>query len=190
MLASFCALVCLFLGDALALVGLDVLVGDADLTARERGVLVGGASLILSSGNSNFGGAAIGFLALEGVCAMSVGSRSARIHSVKPYSEASSRARMQGQWKKATRVGDDTIERTKFRRNPDIACNFILAGRVEALEIVTLRLLLCMSSPRKCNLKHAGGAHKAIFASPLRSSQTSGVLLTGSIRTIKKYVSG
>lgn len=65
-LASFCAFVCLFLGEAFAFVGLPALLGDEDLVALDRAGLAGAGSLILSVGISNLGGGAIGFLALEG----------------------------------------------------------------------------------------------------------------------------
>ena len=92
--ASFCAFVCRFRGDALPLTGLAIFEGEADrnLVLPRPGVLPGAASLGPFSGISNLGGAAIAFFALDGLCEISVGSRRALIHSVKPYASASSSA--------------------------------------------------------------------------------------------------
>lgn len=56
---------------------------------------------------------------------------------------------------------------TKIRLDPDIASNLVVARGIDGLQVVTLRLLLAMRSPGKCNLEHACRTDESVLASAL-----------------------
>jgi hypothetical protein len=56
-------------GDALALTGDAILLGDADLVDRDLAAFIDGGGL--EAGISNFGGGEMCFLALAGLCVIS-----------------------------------------------------------------------------------------------------------------------
>ena len=63
--------------------------------------------------------------------------------------------------------------RTKGLRDPYVACDFVVTGRVESTEVAALDFLLGVRGPRESRLEHAGGADIAVATSPLQCAQNS-----------------
>ena len=175
----------------MALFGDEALAGDIDRMDRDLGVFFAeaGGNLILSSGMSNLGGAAIcDFFALLGVCVISLGSSRALTQSYRPYSSASSSATFQVVSVVMTSVG--IACRTEFRFDPYVTSNLVVACMIERFQIVSLRLFFVILRPRERDLEHASGTHTTILAPPLVSVLDRRKNVMAHALTIRKYDSG
>lgn len=97
------------------------------------------------------------------VCGIAVSSRRAAIHWTITYSSASSIAAA----RQLFFLLFGAVLPTVMFRYPHIPCHFIMRGRWERLDVLSLGVLVCVLRPWERSFEHARCAHEAVVAPPL-----------------------